>query len=211
MVDQSLLEFLKTKYDKDIYPKIITEEILQHPSKVDDIITGLISGNKKIRASCAEIASIVSEENPGIFYPHVDVFIHNLNSNIPKLRCYATYTIGNLAEVDESGKIKKQIKLLAQNLATNSNTLQNYSARALGRIARAQPKEAERIFNLLISHNKYFPKNKINIILDNLEYFSENKDLREDARRFIESYTYCQSKIVRSKAQNVLRKFSRSA
>jgi hypothetical protein len=211
MVDQSLLEFLKTKYDSDIYPKLITEEILQNPSKVDDIITGLISGNKKIRASCAEIASIVSEDHPGIMYPYVDIFIKNLNSNIPKLRIYAASTLGNLAEVDTNGKITKQIKVLAMYMTTDSRSLQNNSVRALGKIAHAHPKEAERIFNLFISHNKYFPNNKINILLDNMEYFSENAELREDARRFIEAYTYGRSKSVQRKAQNVLRRFSKSA
>jgi hypothetical protein len=208
MVDHNILESIKDKYDKDIYPKIIMEEIQSNPAKVDDIVTGLISGNKRIRSSCAEIASIISEVNPELIYPYLDIFVKNLKSHIPKLRCHAAYTLGNLAAVDKSGKITKQIKAIAQNLSNESYKLQTYSVKALGKIAHANPNEAERIFNLLISHNKYFPKNKIGIILDNLEYFSDNKDLRDDARRFLENYTYNNSKTVQRKAQDALRKLS---
>jgi hypothetical protein len=136
----------------------------------------------------------------------VDVFIKNLNSPIPKLRCYAAYTLGNLASVDDEGKITDQIKAIAQNLSNESYILQNYSVKALGKIARANPECAERIFNLLISHKKYFPKKKIGVIFDNMECFSDNKDLREDAIRFVESYTCGCSPQIKRKARDTLNK-----
>ena len=57
---------------------------------------------------------------------------------------------------------------------------------------------------------KYFPKERIRVLLENLEQFSDNKELREDARRFLEYYAEHGSKPIQSKALEVLRKFSRS-
>lgn len=210
MVDHNILVYLKDRYDRDIYPKLINDEVHQNPSAVDDIITGLISGNKKLRSNCSDIAAIISDEHPGKLYQYIDIFVNNLSSNIPRLKYNAAYTLGNLASVDRTGKIVDQIKPIAQNLSNDSNKIQNNSVRALSKIAAANPGEAERIFNLLISHKKFFPNERITIIIENLENFSEIRELRDDAKKFLEKYIDSSTKSVQSKAMDILRKLSRA-
>jgi len=208
MVDQNILEFLKKRNDRDNYPELLNEEIINNPDTVNDVMIGLLSDSTRTRSSYAEIASIISEEHPGKLYPHADIFVECLNSSIPEVRCFAASILGNLASVDQAGIITDQIKLIARDLSNDRESIQASTVQTLSKIAHANPEEAERIFNLLISHKKYFPKERIRVLLQNLEHFSDNKELREDARRFLEYYADNGSKPVQNKALEVLRKFS---
>jgi hypothetical protein len=207
MVEQAISEFLKSRLDEGIGPKELALEIINDESKVGDLISGLNSENHKIKASCAEAVSIISEENPEKLCGYMNVFTENLLEKKPELHKFYTNTIANLASINETARIPELIKVLAQNLTSDNETLQTNSVIALCKIARVKTNESEKIFNLLIAHTKYFPGNRINVILENMLYFSDNAELREDARRFLEHYAFGKSKKLQRKAEDVLKKF----
>jgi HEAT repeat protein len=205
MVEPNLLGMLREKNKGEIDQDLINEEIIQNPETVNDIISGLSSENENLQTNCAGILTMLSSVKPSALYPFVDIFIINLTDDQVEHRFHATEIIGNLAAVDESKKIADQIPAIARNLSGDNEQVQQSSVMALGKIASANAGSAERIFNLLISHTKYFPGEKITIVLESLKYFSENTELREDARRFIERYIKSSSEPVKVKAMNVLK------
>jgi hypothetical protein len=207
MVEPTILNVLRDRNNGDLNPQVIHDEVLQNPDYMDDVITALGSDDEDLQTYCAEALSILSEEQPETLCPYIDVFINNLTGNTTELRCYAVDIIGNLACVDESNKIPEQIRTIARYLTSRNEQVQNRSVRALGKIAQGNPDSAERIFNLLISHKKHFSGERICIILESFNFFSENQELHEDARRFIEHYINSSSRPVKEKALEILTDF----
>ena len=113
-----LHEILLGKWEDGTRPKdLYANHISKEPSKyLDSIIKGLTSDQKRIQSGCAELASLLSEEKPELLYPHIEMFVSNLDAKEPVLRWEAVCTIGNLVQIDDSGNVLKQLNPLAKKM-----------------------------------------------------------------------------------------------
>ena len=173
-----------------------------------EIIEGLGSDKRKVQSGCSELASILSEERPELVYPHIDLFIQNLDAKAPVLRWEAVCVLGNLARVDRKKKIPSHLASITGCLDNKSIVLQGHAVRALAKIAHAYTEHASSIFDELTKATKHFPGNKVGFIVEAMQYFLDNEDLRLQVKQFVEPYLDHEVKVVSKKAWRLHKKMA---
>jgi hypothetical protein len=187
---------------KDLYRMRISQEPTVY---LDDIIKGLDSGERRVQSGCAELASLLSEDKPDLLYPHVEVFVANLEAQAPVLRWEAVCALGNLASVDKQKKTPALIERIAVFLSDKSIVLQGHSVHALTKIAKVFPETSSDILEALLDHTDYFPGNRIGFIVEAMEPFVGNPEFAAKVKRFVEPFLESESKSVVKKARKVMK------
>ncbi len=203
-----LSEILAGKWEDGTRPKdLYAEQIAQRPGGyVKRILAGLCCGNRRVENGCAELASLLSEDRPELVAPYVEVFVANLDSQAKVLRWEAACTLGNLAGVDETGRVVAQVGKLIPLLREKSAVLQGHAVQALGKIALANPQAAGRVFKALTATPEAFPGNKIGFVIETLGGLAELPGFGKRVRGFVEPYLGSEVKVVAKKAARVLKR-----
>jgi hypothetical protein len=203
---------LAGKWDDGTRPKdLFARHIRERPEKhVAAIIAGLSSGSRRVENGCAELASLLSEERPELLYPYVDLFVGNLGSKEKVLRWEAVCTLGNLARVDDDGRVPPQIPTMAGFLRDKSIVLQGHAVRALAKIAAAHHQNAGRIFEALVGAADAFPRNKVGFVIEAMEPFVALGGFEDRVCRFVEPFAESEVKVVARKAGKVLRSLAKA-
>lgn len=203
---KDILELLDGKWTDGTRPEdVYNLYVSMNPAEyIGTIIAGLHSKNRKVQNGSAEIASLLSEDKPESLYPHIDFFIINLEAKPPVLRWEAVCTIGNLASVDKNDVIPPYINKITSFLEDNSIVLQGHAVRALSKIAKAFPAKAPKILDNILKSKESFPDNRIGFVIEAMEPFLANEELKSKAIKFIEPYTESAIKVVARKAKKVL-------
>jgi hypothetical protein len=207
-MNNNILEILDGKWTdgtrpKDLYKLYISKNPIEY---VETIIVGLHSEKRKVQSGCAELASLLSEDKPEILYPHIELFLSNLKVKMAVLRWEALCTLGNLASVDKNRLLPNYINQIVSFLDNKSIVLQGHAIQALSKIAKAFPDKASKILEELLNSKEYFPGNRIGFIIEAMEFFLPNEDLRLKIRVFVEPYAVSKIKVVEKKAKKILRK-----
>lgn len=205
----NILELLAGKWTEGTRPKdIYNLYVSKAPEKyVETIIQGLRSEKRKVQSGCAELASLLSEDNPELVYPHIDLFLTNLTeAKAPVLRWEAVCTLGNLASVDKNKQIPSYIPQIVPFLNNKSIVLQGHSVRALAKIAKGFPDKAPEILDIVVNSKENFPDNRIGFVIEAMELLIQNSQLKQKIIEFIEPYTRSNIKVVAKKAIKVLKK-----
>jgi len=123
----------------------------------------LESKNPKIKYGCTKKAIAPSEKNPEALYPLWDDFVKLLDSENRILKWSAILVIGNLSQADKKNKISKLLPRLLHFLREKEMITAANSIKALGQIARHQPKFKDKIFQefLKVEKAKYYNKGKL--------------------------------------------------
>jgi hypothetical protein len=208
-----ILTALDGKWEDGTRPKDLYKHHVSKSPKayLDTIIKGLNSTTKKVQSGSSEIASLLSEEYPVLLYPHIQLFIDNLDSKAPVLRWEAVCTLGNLSSIDENKVLPSVIPLLIPFLSDKSIVLQGHTVRALAKIAKQYPEKASEILSSLIMSAKYFPGNRVGFLVEAMAYFAENNNLKKQALEFVELYIEDDIKVVQRKARKTMKKLKTSA
>lgn len=187
---------------KDLYKMHISE----NPSVyLEDIIQGLASVERRVQSGCAELASLLSKDMPDLLYPHVDLFVSNLETKAPVLRWEAVCTLGNISSVDKFEKTPKLIERFIDFLSDKSIVLQGHSVRALTKIAKTFPETAPDILEALLTHTEYFPGNRVGFIVEAMEPFVTNPMFATKVKSFVEPFLESDIKSVVKKARKVMK------
>jgi len=189
---------------KDLYSMHISKKPTAY---LNDIIEGLDSEERRVQSGCAELASLLSEDMPDLLYPHMELFVSNLEAQAPVLRWEAVCALGNLASVDKLEKIPTLIDRFAGFLSDKSIVLQGHSVRALAKIARGFSETASDILEMLLSHTDYFPGNRIGFIIEAMEPFEGKPEFAPRVMKFVEPYLESDIKSVVKKARRVMKSF----
>jgi len=206
-MSMNILELLDGKWTDGTRPKDIYEfYISKNPSDyVKAIIEGLSSEKRKVQSGSAELASLLSENNPELIYPHINLFIENLDAEAPVLRWEAVCTIGNLTKADKNRIIPAHIDHIVSFLSNKSIVLQGHSVRALSKIAETNPKEAPRILDRLLESREFFPENRIGFIIEEMKTFLHHEKLKNTVKNLVKPYLKSDIKSVSRKAKKILK------
>ncbi|MCK5572911.1 MAG: hypothetical protein KAJ12_09130 [Bacteroidetes bacterium] len=134
--------------------KKIARTVLTNPELVDDLVQGLGAGAARVKYGCSKVLLLVSEKEPRIIYPRIDLFFDLLDSENNILRWTAIQVIANLASVDEGGKIEKHFDLY---FAPIAGPVLITAANVIGgaaKIALAKPNLVEKITRELLRVEK---------------------------------------------------------
>lgn len=205
---KDILSILDGKWEdgtrpKDLYNLYISKKPTEY---LETIVEGLNSSKRKVQSGCAELASLLSEDTPEILYPHLELFISNLDAKAPVLRWKAVCIIGNLAPVDKKKAIPSLVDKISFFLDDKSIVLQGHSVRALTKISKAFPETAPTAFKRLTASANRFPGNRVGFIVEAMEAFADYPELVEEARDFVEPYADSDIKSVARKANRTLKK-----
>ena len=205
-MSKDIIQLLDGKWEngtrpKDLYELYISKEPAEY---VKTIIDGLHSDKRRVQSGCAELASLLSADEPKVLYSYIDIFVGNLGAKAPVVRWEAICTLGNLAAIDQNGIIPSHIENIASHLGDRSVVLQIHSVRTLSKIAKAFPERAPEILDSLLDSKELFPENRIGFIIEAMEYFIEHKTLLPKIIKFVKPYTESNIKAVARKAKKII-------
>lgn len=208
MARAKILELLGGKWEDGTRPKdLFAFHVSKDPAGyVADILRGLASEDRKVQGGCAELASLLSEKEPKLLYPHMALFQANLDAKEPILRWEAVCTLGNLVAVDGRGLIRGSVDSIRGLLGHKSIVLQGHAVRALGKIAAAFPDLAPQVLDSLLAAKDEFPGNRVGYIVEAMAAFVGDDKLVPKIRRFVEPLSKSEIASVASKAQRVLKR-----
>ncbi len=203
-------ELLDGKWEDGTRPKDLYElHISKSPATyVADIVAGLGSENKKVQNGCSELASLLSESHPELLYPHVELFLRNLDAKEPILRWEAVCTLGNLSKVDKADKTRASVDAMLGFLGHKSIVLQGHAVRALTKMVGAFPDVSPRVLSELIDAKDHFPGNRVGFVVEAMGAFAKDKKLAAKAKSFVEPYAKSEIKSVATKARKALKALS---
>ncbi len=207
MKPDEIHETLAGKWDDGTRPKDIYALYISKNSKpfIKIIINGLSSDTRRVQSGCAELASFVSEFHPELVNPYVDIFIENVEAKEKVLRWEAVCTLGNLASIDTDEKIISQIDRITNHLVDDSIVLQGHTAKALAKIAKANPGAAPGIVDRIISSAPYFESSRVGFVIEALATLGDIEKVRPQISKFVESYLDSDVKVVARKAKKALK------
>ncbi len=139
---------------KDADKEKIAERIMRSPGLLPEVLGGLDSERAAVRYGCLGVLRILSEKEPHLLYPRMDLFIGLLDHENRILRWGATFIIANLTRVDTKRKFEK---IFDRYFAPISGPVLVTAANVIGgaaTIALAKPKLADRIARQILKVEK---------------------------------------------------------
>lgn len=192
----------------------LVDDVRENLSLLPEIIEGISSNNKRMKNACARVVQLLSAEYPEKFYPHIDIFIRQLDGDDTILKWIAIDTICNLASVDRdntvSGLLNKFFVFLSDDsMITAAHVIEN-----IWKIAKAKPEYQKQIVNQLLRVAR-IPRNEEcrNILLGKtIMTFAQLYNQIEEKKKvysFVERQTNNQRSGTRTKAVKFLKQFSK--
>ena len=203
-----LVQTLSGKWEDGTRPKdLYAAHVARRPEAfVAAILEGLGAKEKRVQAGCAELASLLSAERPELLAAELGVFLANLDARQPILRWEAACTVGNLASPRTRRQLRPHLEKLFALLGHQSIVLQGHAARALGKIARADPELAPKILEALFAHADRFPGTRVGYLIEAAEQIAELPALAEAIRAHVTPYATSTLRPVQTKARRVLKR-----
>ena len=201
--------------------KLMTREELRRQVELDFnllpiIFEGISSSKATIRYSCAKILMDLSETHPQQLYPHMDFFVHLLDSKYRILTWNALAIIANLTRIDHEKKFDaifdKYYSFIHDEYMVTVANLVEYS----GKIATAKPYLVEKITHklLLIEHIALTPhlteecKRVIaGQAIQSFSLFIDKVEQKKEIIAFVKRQLLSPRRSLSNEAQNFLKKY----
>jgi hypothetical protein len=126
-------------------PQQLARKAFQNPRLVSRILEGLQADKPRVKYGCAKTLRLLSEQHPGLLYPHFDLFVRLLDHPNKILQWDAAFVLSHLARVDRQDKFAA---IFRKYFSPIPGPVMITAANAIGgaaRIARAKPHLADRI------------------------------------------------------------------
>lgn len=132
----------------------VAADVIRTPERVGDLVSALEADKAPVRFGAAKVLRIVSEREPEVLYPRIEMFIGLLDHDNRILRWNAILILGNLAAVDPRRRIDGILDRYLEpipgpELITATNTI-----RGATRIAQAKPQLVDRIVDRILQVEK---------------------------------------------------------
>ena len=87
-------------------PEAAVEEAIRRPELVGDVVRGLDDAQARVRFGCGKVLRLLAGRAPALVYPHFPALEKLFAGDNTILRWNAIAAIGDLAAVDEEGRIE---------------------------------------------------------------------------------------------------------
>ncbi|MEK6615488.1 MAG: hypothetical protein AABZ32_05170 [Bacteroidota bacterium] len=118
---------------------LLTKNIKQTPKLIDELMDYFEVGTNAEKGSCFEVLKYVSESNPEIVLPYLDIVIELINDKEPKIRWQTARVVGNMAKKFPN-KASNAVSNLLTNTKDKGTVVRWCAAFALTEIAKNNPK-----------------------------------------------------------------------
>src|SRR5512136_186564 len=202
---------------KGTNPEKIADLAVKQRTLLPALLEGLDAAEAPVKFGCAKVLRLMSEKDPALLYPHVDLFIGLLPSENAFLQWDAIRIVANLAAVDQRGRIEQILSdylepIRGAVMITAANTIQNAAT-----IALAKPALADTIARaiLKVQWAKYQTDECRNVAIghaiESLDRFFDRIDRQKEVLEFIRRETSNSRNATRKKALEFLKKHDRQA
>ena len=124
-------------------------QILDNPSLLTDIASGLQSGDAALIGDCAEVMTMVSETHPEWITPYFKYLGGLLTHKKPRVRWESMHALANLAPVSP-GSIQPLLPVIRQIINDDKSIIaRDYAVIALSGYAKTSPQAAMEVYPLL--------------------------------------------------------------
>jgi O-6-methylguanine DNA methyltransferase len=151
MKDTTLLTQIARKTSSG---EAMADRVSQQPELLPEILKGLDSAEPAVKYGCSKVVRLVSERNPEVVYPMLDLFVGLLDCDNNFLKWGAILVIGNLAAVDSGKRIDR---ILDRYLQPIRGDVMITAANVIGsaaKIALARPELADKIARQILKVEK---------------------------------------------------------
>lgn len=114
---------------------LITDKVKKDTKLVAQLFDYLKNGSDVEKGTAAEVMKFVSQENPDIMVPYIDVLIEYIDYKAPRVKWGCPESIGHIAK-KYPDKVEKAIPKLLENLKDKSTVVRWCAAFALTEIAK---------------------------------------------------------------------------
>ena len=84
----------------------LATRVIRAPQLVEALLEGLSSPSARIKYRSAKLLAVLSERSPVLLYPYFDLFVRLFDGDNRILRWNAMRILGNLAPVDDCGRLE---------------------------------------------------------------------------------------------------------
>jgi hypothetical protein len=195
----------------------IAESVIKNPEYLPALIEGVQAPRGAIRFSYEKTLRLISERQPGLVYPHFDLFAGLLGCDNSFLKWGAIMTIAHLTSVDSQNKfevifeeyyapVRGPVMITAANIIGSSATIVSAKPHLVGRIAAEILKVEKAKYEV---HGRPSPECRNVAIGHAIESFDQFFDRIEDkpsVLQFVKKQLKNSRKAVARKAGQFLRK-----
>ena len=202
---------------KGTNPEIIADLAVQQRTLLPALLEGLDAAEAPVKFGCAKVLRLISDREPAMLYPHVDLFIGLFHAENAFLQWDAIRIVANLAAVDEWGRIEQILSdylepIRGSVMITAANTIQGAAT-----IALAKPALADTIARaiLKVQWAKYQTDECRNVAIgdaiESLDRFFDRIERQQEVLEFVRRETNNTRNATRKKAVEFLKKHDRKA
>ena len=197
--------------NKDIDPQTYFEKTIQKPDMINHLLEGLMSKNETYRYNCFKVLDLVSEEKPGLLYPHWEFFINHLRSDNQYHKMSAVLIIANLTAVDTGKKFEKIFDEYYSNLKSEKTVVPIYIMKSSGKIVNNKPKLERKITDLLLNIEKIHPGKQVELVkaavIESFSDFYKNAEKKHEIIGFVKKQLDSSSPKTRKTAREFIDKW----
>jgi hypothetical protein len=200
---------------KEVKAEETAEKVAENPRLISEVFDGTSSEDPRVKFKSAKTLKIISERNPKILYPKIDIFISLLDSENKIIKWIATDVIGNLTSVDLENKFDKVFQKYYDLLSAPSMITVGHIIENSGKIAKSKPYLTQKITSKLLDVEQLPVKPPItqeckNILLGKViqafeVYFSQIENA-EDVTSFAKRQLNNPRRATKAKAESFLKR-----
>lgn len=177
----------------------------------------LRSESPEIKYCAAKNAIAISETNPRRLYPQLPFFAKLLDGDNQVMKWTAIRVVGNLSQVDKSGRIKRLLPRLIGYLNSGKLITANNTIMSLTQVAKSKPELRDDILAqfMKVERYRYESEECRNIVIGKaitaLGEFDDHIQNSRKIRNFLERQTHNSRNATKTKAAKLLRRLDRQA
>ncbi len=192
----------------------LAAKAIAEPRFVDVILNGLSADTPETKYGCARTLRILANDRPDLLYPRFDFFVDLLKAENNILQWEAAGALSHLVRVDQQ---RRFAKIFARYFAPIPGPVMITAANVIrggARIARAQPKWADRIAGqiLKVSQARYHTVECRNVVFGHaILALGDFFDLVQDPKpvlRFVKKQLKNPRPATRKKAEQFIQRFA---
>ena len=205
--------------DKSMSTAELKESVLRNPALLSEVLVGVNASKAAVRYGCSKVLLELSEDSPDLLYPHMDFFVHLLDSKYRILTWNALTIIARLTGVDTKKKfdeiVEKYFGFFHDDyMVTVATVVEN-----AGTIARAKPYLIPKITKELLKvgelkTGKHLTAECRLVIaekaIDSLTMFFDQVTNKQDVLSFVEQWTTSRRRPLREKARRFMNQWETS-
>ena len=129
--------------------KQVAARVLKESALLTEIERGLLSPDAKLAGDCAEVMTMVAEEQPDLVAPYADALIARLSHKNTRVRWEAMHCVAEIA-ARVPDKIAPILQTLNETIALDKSVIvRDHAIRALGAYGSTSPVAARRVWHHL--------------------------------------------------------------